>query len=457
MSLAAVAAALEAAETARIGPAAPAPPPPPQTIAETGLNPDVLSQLMLKTLVGGEMSGTQLAESMRLPYSVLEAMVQHARVEKLIEVRGTSGTGTAGYRYALTDLGRERAMQFLDISRYVGPAPVPLAHYTAYVRACMAARPVVDRERLSRGFDHLIVNDAMYDQLGPAVNSGKSLFLYGAPGNGKTVVAEGIGRAFGTEIHVPHAIDVDGQTITVFDPVNHVSAAAVGPSTSVISTAARDRRWETIKRPVVVVGGELTLEMLDLTFNPISRFYEAPIQMKANGGVFVVDDFGRQRIPPRDLLNRWIVPLESRVDYLTLHTGRKFEIPFNVFIIFATNLKPESLADEAFLRRIPYKIRAKNPTVDEYSRIFEMNCRRRGLTFDPQTIKYLQRKYYEPRGLQMRACHPRDLVEQVVDMCRYQGWTPEITTDRLDAACAAYFIEESASQGDEPTAPRILV
>jgi hypothetical protein len=200
---------------------------------------------------------------------------------------------------------------------------------------------------------------------------------------------------------------------------------------------------------VVVVGGELTLEMLDLTFNPIAKFYEAPIQMKANGGVFVVDDFGRQRIPPRDLLNRWIVPLESRVDYLTLHTGRKFEIPFNVFIIFATNLKPESLADEAFLRRIPYKIRAKNPTIEEYAKIFELNCRKRGLGFDPVMVEYLNRAYYQPRKLQMRACHPRDLVEQVVDMCRYQQRDPVISRDLLDAACAGYFLEETSSQGGE--------
>ena len=431
--------------------APPTPPAPPATIAETGLHPDTLSQLMLKTLIAGESSGTQLAENMRLPYSVLDAMVQHARVEKLIEVRGASGTGSAGYRYVLTDLGRDRAMQFLDISRYVGPAPVSLAQYNAYVRACMAARPWVDRDRLSRGFESLVVNQAMYDKLGPAVNSGKSLFLYGAPGNGKTVVAEGIGRALGTDMHIPHAVDVDGQTITMYDPVSHVRSAATAASQSVIAAAVHDRRWEQIRRPVVVVGGELTLEMLDLTFNPISKFYEAPIQMKANGGVFVVDDFGRQRIPPRDLLNRWIVPLESRVDFLTLHTGRKFEIPFNVFIIFATNLKPESLADEAFLRRIPYKIRAQNPTVEEYSRIFEIVCRKRGLPFDAVMVEYLQRAYYERRNIQMRACHPRDLVEQVIDMCRYQQREPLITRDMLDAACASYFLEESASQSNEPS------
>jgi hypothetical protein len=427
----------------------PMPPPPPSTIAETGLHPDTLAQLMLKTLIAGESSGTQLAENMRLPYSVLDALIQHARVEKLIEVRGASGAGTAGYRYALTDLGRERSMQFLDISRYVGPAPVSLAQYNAYVRASMAARPWVDRSRLSTGFGHLVVGDGMLDMLGPAVNSGKALFLYGAPGNGKTVVAEGIGRALGSDLHVPHAIDVDGQTITMFDPVNHVPAASAGASSSVVSLAVHDRRWEAIRRPVVVVGGELTLEMLDLTFNPIARFYEAPIQLKANNGVFVVDDFGRQRMPARDLLNRWIVPLESRVDFLTLHTGRKFEIPFNVFIIFATNLKPESLADEAFLRRIPYKIRAQNPTREEYEAIFEMNCRKRGIPFDPMLVDYLVTEYYKPRNVEMRACHPRDLVEQVVDQCRYQQRELAITRAALDKACAAYFLEESHSQGNE--------
>ena len=429
--------------------AQPVPPPPPATLAEAGLHPDTLAQLLLKTLLGGEASGSTLAANMRVPYSLLDALIQHARVEKLVEVRGTSGVGSAGYRYVLTDLGRDRAGQFMDICRYVGPAPVPLAQYNAYVRACMAARGAVDRETLSKGFEHLIVSKGMFDQLGPAVNSGKSLFLYGAPGNGKTVVAEGIGKALGTEMYVPHAVDLDGQIITMFDPVSHQRMTAGAEAMSVIAGASQDQRWEKIKRPVVVVGGELTLEMLDLSFNSIAKFYEAPIQLKANGGVFVVDDFGRQRIPPRDLLNRWIVPLESRVDFLTLHTGRKFEIPFNVFIVFATNLKPESLADEAFLRRIPYKILAKNPTVDEYCRIFELNCKKRGLAFDPVMVEYLDRTYYKPRRLQMRACHPRDLVEQVVDICRYQKRDMAITRELLDMACGSYFLEETDSQGAE--------
>ena len=292
--------------------AQPLPPSPPTTLEETGLHPDTLAQLMLKTLVSGEASGTSLSEKLRLPYSVLDALIQHGRVEKLLEVRGTSGAGSAGYRYILTDLGRERAMQFFGLSRYVGPAPVPLGHYNAYVRACMAAKPYLNRDRLSEGFGNLIVSKGMFDQLGPAVNSGKSLFLYGAPGNGKTVLAEGIGRAYGDEMHMPFAIDVDGQTITMYDPVSH--RLVDGPnhdSSSVVANSAHDRRWERIVRPVVVVGGELTLEMLDLTFNPIARLLRSADPAEEQRRLFVIDDFGRQRMPARDLLNRWIVPLES--------------------------------------------------------------------------------------------------------------------------------------------------
>jgi hypothetical protein len=428
---------------ARLGPP---PPAPPTSLADAGLRVDQASELLLKTLISGEQSGTSLSDRMCLPYSILEGMLEHARIEKLVEVRGAAGAGTAGYRYALTDLGRDRAGHFLELSRYVGPAPVPLTQYVAYMRALQGGRGYLDRDRLVGGFTHLIVGSDMLEQLGPAVNSNKSLFIYGPPGNGKTVVAEGIGRALGGEIYIPYAVDVDGQIITMFDPVNHLRADSAANAQTIVAGLGHDRRWEKIRRPVVTVGGELTLEMLDLTFNPIARFYEAPIQLKANGGVFVVDDFGRQRIPARDLLNRWIVPLESRVDYLTLHTGRKFEVPFDVLVVFATNLKPETLADEAFLRRIPYKIYARNPTIDEFTRIWELNCRRKSLAFEPKVIEYLVRKYYQPRGLQLRCCHPRDLIEQVVDRCRFEGRPPAISRELLDAACASYFIDEQASE-----------
>jgi hypothetical protein len=436
-------------------------PPAPSDIRATGLSPNGLLQLLVKTLYTGEASGSVLADRLCLTYSVIDPLVDHVRAERLVEVRGASGVGNAGYRYALTDLGRDRARQFLDVNQYVGPVPVPLAQYVAAIRDIAARRPRLDRSNIARGFEHLVVGPAMLDQLGPAVNSGKAVFLYGPPGNGKTVIAEGIGRTLGGDMYVPHAVDVDGQIITVFDPVNHEPlgvACDAGPAV-VHHSGEGDRRWVHVKRPVVVVGGELTLDMLDLTFNPISRFYEAPIQVKANGGVFVVDDFGRQRIRPRDLLNRWIVPLESRIDFLTLHTGKKFEVPFDVLIVFATNLRPESLADEAFLRRIPYKIYAKNPTLEEFGRIFEMNCRRAGVAFDPVVIEYLVRRYYRPRQIEMRACHPRDIVNHVLDLASYENRPAAITRELLDAACASYFLEETDHQAAgrvaEPTVTEI--
>ena len=421
-------------------------PPAPGSIEETGLGYEQLKQLLVKALFAGELSGLALGEKLCLPYALLETLVEHLRFEKLMEVRGAHGSGTAGYRYALTDLGRERAAAYFESNGYVGPAPVPLKQYTAAMKVLKEQRGFLDHDRIAQGFTHLVVSAEMLDQLGPAVNSGKSVFLYGPPGNGKTVVAEGIGRALGGDRYVPWALDVDGQIITIFDPVNHEQLEDEGTSGVLIKAVERDRRWVRIKRPIVTVGGELTLEMLDLSFNPISKFYEAPLQMKANGGVFVVDDFGRQRIRPRDLLNRWIVPLESRIDFLTLHTGKKFELPFDVLIVFATNLNPESLADEAFLRRIPYKIYAKNPTTDEFGRILELNCRRKGIAYDPVIVEYLLRRYYEPRGLDMRACHPRDIVEQVVDICRYQKKAFVITRELLDQACKNYFLEEQAGK-----------
>jgi hypothetical protein len=414
----------------------------PVTVADTGLSADQIEQLIIKTLHGGERSGLSLADALRLPFQLIEPLLERERAERLVEVRGSIGSGTAAYRYALTDLGRDRARQYLESSHYVGAAPVPLAAYTEYMRRLSEVRGYIDRERLRRGFAHLIVADSLLEQLGPAVNAGKAVFLYGPPGNGKTVLADGMGRTLGSEMHVPHAIDVDGHTITMFDPICHEPVEADADAGSVlIPSAVHDRRWVRIKRPVVMVGGELTLDMLDLSFNALSKFYEAPIQLKANGGVFLVDDFGRQRMRPEDLLNRWIVPLESRVDFLTLHTGKKLQVPFDVLTIFATNLDPSSLADEAFLRRIPYKIAVEDPDLDQFTRIFEMNCRRRGLRFHQVMVAYLYRRHYRPTGRALRACHPRDLLDQVTALCRYRGVEPALTRELLDAACASYFID----------------
>jgi hypothetical protein len=429
-------------------------PPVPTSLRDTGLGVDQIERLLIKTLYTGEATGLVIADRLRIPYTLLEPLIERLRAEMLVEVRGSTGSGSAGYRYTLTDGGRDRARQYFDANQYVGPVPVPLASYVAQMNALAAARGYLDRERLRQGFSHLIVGDHVLEQLGPALNAGKALFLYGPPGNGKTVIAEGLGKTLGGDMYMPHAIDIDGHTVTMYDPINHESLEANEDTSSVIAAAApRDRRWVRIKRPVVMVGGELTLDMLDLAFNPLAKFYEAPIQLKANGGVFLVDDFGRQRIRPEDLLNRWIVPLESRFDYLTLHTGKKFQVPFDVLIVFATNLDPTSLADEAFLRRIPYKIPIGDPTVEQFSSIFELNCRKRNLRFHRVMVAYLQRRHYEPQGRAMRACHPRDLLDQVTALCRYRGIEPAITRELLDAACASYFVGSVESPSLVPPPP----
>jgi hypothetical protein len=433
-------------------------PPAPVSVDDTGIPADRLTQLLLKTLYIGEATGTVVGERMRLPFSVIGPLLEAARAQLLLEVLGTTNAtaGAAGYRYALTDLGRDRARQYLDTNQYVGPAPVPLEAYVGHILAIRAARGHVDRDRLRSGFSHLIISDELLEQVGPGVNAGKGVFLYGPPGNGKSVVAEGMGRALGGDLYVPYAIDIDGQIVTVYDPIAHESLESTGDEqVTVVRSAPRDRRWVRIRRPVVIVGGELTLDMLDLSFNPISKFHEAPLQMKANGGVFLVDDFGRQRMRPEDLLNRWIVPLESRVDYLTLHTGRKFQVPFEVLIVFATNLDPLSLADEAFLRRIPYKIPIGDPTLGQFTQIFELNCRRKGLRFHDVMVSYLIRRHYTPTNRPLRACQPRDLIEQVIALCRYRGHEPVITREMIDAACRAYFVDNElqrhdADEVDEP-------
>jgi hypothetical protein len=428
-------------------------PPAPHTLDAAGVSADMVEQLLLKMLVAGESTGLMLAERVCLPYGAFEPIVDRIRAERLVEVRGAAGSQTSGYRYALTDLGRDRARQYLDINQYTGAAPVPLAAYVDRMRALAASRGYIDRDRLRDGFSHLVIADGVLEQLGPALNANKAIFLYGPPGNGKSVIGEGLGRSIGGEMYVPYAIEVDGHIITMYDAINHHRCQEESTVSSVITAAPHDRRWVRIRRPVVIVGGELTLDMLDLTFNRTSKFYEAPLQLKANGGVLLVDDFGRQRMRPEDLLNRWIVPLESRVDYLTLHTGKKFQVPFDVLSVFATNLEPASLADEAFLRRIPYKIAINDPSIEQFTRIFELNCRSRHLRFHQVMVAYLHRRHYRPGRRPMRACHPRDLLDQVAALCRYRGIEPTINRELLDAACAAYFVDEGA-EPDTAVAPR---
>jgi hypothetical protein len=427
--------------------------PEPRSLQDTGIGGDQIEQLLVKTLYSGEATGLEIADKMCLPFHILEPLIERLRNERLIEVKGSGSSGASSYRYALTDGGRDRARQYMEVSHYVGAAPVSLARYVAYMTALQAARGFMDKERLRNGFSHLIISDEVLEMVGPAVNAGKAVFLYGPPGNGKSVIAEGMGRSLGGDMHIPRAIDVDGHTVMMYDPIVHETLEDPRQSSLVVAAVANDRRWVRIRRPVVMVGGELTLDMLDLRFNPTARFYEAPIQLKANGGVFLVDDFGRQRMRPQDLLNRWIVPLESRIDHLTLHSGKKFVVPFDTLVVFATNLPPESLADEAFLRRIPYKIAIEDPNLDEFTKIFELNCKRRNLRFHQVMVAYLQRRHYKPSGRPLRACHPRDLLDQVSALCRYRGVEPTITRELLDAACKSYFVGE-APMPQLPSTPK---
>jgi predicted ATPase with chaperone activity len=281
------------------------------------------------------------------------------------------------------------------------------------------------------------------DQVGPAIAAGHSMFVYGPPGNGKTVIAQAIRNLLEGEIAIPHAIEVEGQIVKIYDPVNHERLTDDGGGAGLAVEGRRDARWVRCRRPMVMVGGELTLNSLDLAYSPTMGFYSAPVQALANGGVLVIDDFGRQHCSPRDLLNRWIVPLESRVDFLTLHTGQKFDLPFLVLVVFATNIRPAELVDEAFLRRIHYKVFAESPTRADFAQIFENYCRHADLEYNPAHVDHLLTNYFKPRGIQMRGCHPRDLIEQALAHAEYVGAPPHLTNELLEAACAGYFVDDT--------------
>ena len=428
---------------------APFVPPPVTKIEQTGLSPLWIQDLTLKILYyQGYATGFKIAEELCLPFSgLVDLVLEFLKREKLVEVKSSElGLGEGAYIYTITGAGLARAREALERSQYAGPAPVPIQVYNESVLRQSRGRMLVTNRTMRQVLSQLVLSEKTFHRIGPAINSGTSIFLYGPPGNGKTTIARAIGELAGTQsVYIPYAIYVDGQVVKLYDSVNHqLSSEEDSPTRDSAPMRAgyrRDMRWLKIKRPFVVVGGELTLTGLDLVFDETHKFYEAPFQVKANGGILLIDDFGRQQIRPRDLLNRWIVPLENRIDYLTLHTGRKVEVPFDVLVVFSTNLPPKDLVDEGFMRRLRHKIEIIDPTVDEFRDIFKRVSADKGVEYSEQGFTYLIQEWYASRNRKLRASHPRDLCDQIVDIARYLAVEPAMTKDLLDRAAESYFVE----------------
>ncbi len=400
----------------------------PRTLEEAGLSGAQLEAAVLKALFfAGEMRGIDLARHLKLPHQLTEPALDRLRRQKLIDIRGGTGQGfgLSTMIYTLTAMAQEPVQQVLSLNRYDG---------VAAVRAQTIRGVRVNREMLTQKLDGLIVRESLFDGLGPAMNSGRAIFFHGPPGNGKTAICQRMAGCYSWDVFVPYAVEVDGFVIKVYDEIIH------HPVPPREGDPATDERWVRCKRPLVTVGGELTLDMLDLSFSQEAKFYEAPLQMKASNGVLLIDDLGRQRVTPRELLNRWIFPLENDVDYLELATGKRFSIPFDAFLVFSTNLDPKDLVDDAFLRRVRYKLKIEAPDAETYKQIFRAQCERKGLGYDEREVEAFIAAM-RAAGRTLAACQPRDLLEQLVDHSRYHGERPELSLEALERAAGTYFVQ----------------
>jgi predicted ATPase with chaperone activity len=415
----------------------------PRTLEETGLSESLIEGLILKYLaaVGGG-SGRSISDHVCLPFGIMEKLLQRLRTRQFLAHRGAAAL--TDYVYGLTDRGEVEAQSLASICAYRGAAPVPLTDYINSVDAQTITAESPRRPQLEAAFRDISVDPAMFAKLGPAVNSGAGLFLYGAPGNGKTTLAERITRCFGQEIWIPQTLHVEGEIIKLFDPAYHEVVEITG--STLLRQDAHDKRWLKVRRPTVVVGGELTMDNLEMAHNPKANVCEAPLQLKSNCGSLLIDDFGRQRIDPVELLNRWIVPLEKHYDFLTLPSGKKIQVPFDQLIIFSTNLEPKDLVDEAFLRRIPYKINVCDPDEAEFHRLFESCVGAFGCTYRQAAVEYLLQRHYRGVGRPMRRCHPRDLLAQIQHYCAYNSLAMEMREEYFDVVVENYFTDVAMSK-----------
>jgi hypothetical protein len=409
----------------------------PVSFIDASLTETEVEALVLKTLLArGEASGREISEQIKLPFRLLEELLQKMKQDQSVGHRGAAAMND--YVYQLTDVGRERARRHSAHCTYFGSAPVSLKDYIVSVKAQSLVNQHPTETDLKRAFADLLINPNMLRRLGPAINSGRGLFLYGAPGNGKTSIAERITASFGDSIWIPRAIGIDGEIIRLFDPSNHEEVKDE-PTPGLIDPRKTDRRWIRIRRPTIVVGGELTMNNLEVTLNTSTGISEAPLQLKSNCGTLVIDDFGRQRMSTDELLNRWIVPLEKRYDYLNLANGKKIQVPFDQLIVFSTNLEPRDLVDDAFLRRIPYKIEVIDPSEDEFRNLLKIMAPKLGLDYDDEVATYLIETHYKKVGRKFRCCQPRDLLLQVRNNCLYMDSKPAMTREYMDFAVENYF------------------
>ncbi|MBE2198218.1 MAG: ATP-binding protein [Anaerolinea sp.] len=428
---------------------------PPMNPDELGIPISIINDLIFRIIFNeGEANVVRVAEVMGLHARMVDLQLSRMKQEHLVEVTKAGQLGSLSFTYSLTEAGVKRARDAFDRSQYVGRVPVTIDQYTKAILLQAQNKIHVNPDQVKSALGHLILPDNFHRKIGPAVNSGTSLFLYGPPGNGKTTIAEALGKILssGDPIWLPDALTAGGQIIRIFDPLVHIpikedeisSQVGMAGSTDKLKI---DKRWRLFARPAVMVGGELTMDSLDLRYEPIAKVYEAPLQLKANGGMFLIDDFGRQQISPQQLLNRWIVPLESKVDFLRLQSGQTIEIPFRQFIVFSTNLDPGDLVDGAFLRRIQMKVEVGGPDERLFYQIFLMACKAYNVPFDKNTFMHLLQKWYRQAQRTMQSVHPRDLVKTVISICDYEKLPPKLTPELIDEACESYFVDSLKDSG----------